>query len=69
MWGQGAFGQLDKPTNFIPGHRFISTSIGGTSGVALDEFGIIYAWGNNTNGELGMGDMENRNQPSIIVAL
>lgn len=30
----------------------VKIDIGGTSGLAIDYSGIVYAWGSNTNGEV-----------------
>ena len=35
-------------------------SVGGTVSVALDETGLLWSWGSNQLGELGVGDCEPR---------
>lgn len=34
--------------------------------LALDTNGCVYAWGCNEHGELGLGDLKNRNEPTLI---
>ena len=41
----------------------IDVSIGGCFGSALDKEGIIWTWGSNSSGELGLGDFEARPHP------
>ena len=41
----------------------IDISIGGSFGTALDRDGLIWSWGSNSNGELGIGDYEAKPYP------
>ena len=43
--------------------------IGGTSGAATDSSGLIWVWGQNTKGELGVGDYSSRVHPYPLVSL
>jgi alpha-tubulin suppressor-like RCC1 family protein len=40
-----------------------SFSISETHCIALDKSGMIWVWGENTEGELGLGDCLNRKEP------
>ena len=44
-------------------------SLGNTISVAVDEKGIAWSWGANTNGELGVGDKDPRIHPFPILSL
>jgi hypothetical protein len=70
IWGTGVFGQYLTP------HRVNSINvsvndlkIGGCFGCALDSRGILWTWGSNTSGELGVGDFEPRSAPYPLVNL
>jgi alpha-tubulin suppressor-like RCC1 family protein len=47
----------------------MQVQIGKTLGCALDEKGFIWVWGNNTEGELGLGDQINRDLPAPVLQL
>ena len=57
IWGPGVFGEYIVPQNItsIPS-KIVTAQIGGTSGAALDATGLIWVWGSNSKGELGVGD-------------
>jgi len=40
---------------------FKEINIGGFFGSGIDSNGIVWTWGSNDNGELGVGDREPRN--------
>jgi alpha-tubulin suppressor-like RCC1 family protein len=44
-------------------------SLGGGFGAAVDVNGLVWSWGSNAAGELGIGDYEPRSSPFPIVAL
>ena len=44
-------------------------SLGREVGVAVDNQGLAWSWGHNTNGELGVGDNEPRVHPFPILNL
>ena len=37
--------------------------------LAIDTRGRLYAWGRNTDGQLGLGDVVQRNQPCLVADL
>ncbi len=45
---------------------FKHVSIGGTFGAAVSSEGMVWTWGMNTNGELGIGDNEPRLYPVVV---
>jgi len=70
VWGTGVFGELLFPTLLT---RFINPikdfSIGGCSGVFVDSENVVYTWGSNVAGQLGLGDYEGRAYPVIVPLL
>ncbi|GAM25008.1 hypothetical protein SAMD00019534_081830 [Acytostelium subglobosum LB1] len=64
-WGLCSYGKLGHPTKrdiAIPSpisafrnKQIISISCGKDHSLALDEIGVVYSWGNNTGGRLGLG--------------
>ena len=44
-------------------------SVGGCFGVAKDRDGLLWTWGQNTNGELGLNDFKTRLYPHPILQL
>ncbi|MCL2173995.1 IPT/TIG domain-containing protein, partial [Candidatus Saccharibacteria bacterium] len=78
-WGSNSMGQLGDssgvnspvpimlsgdPTNPIYGRQFSSVTAGTNHVLAIDEFGELWTWGNNTNGQLG-----NNNTTSLPTSL
>ena len=47
----------------------VNVSVGGTVSTALDDSGLLWAWGSNELGELGVGDCEPRLKPFPILSL
>ena len=43
--------------------------LGSHLGVALDEKGQVWSWGENRNGELGVGDKDRRVHPYPILSM
>ena len=63
IWGQGVFGKYLSPlkiSNRDDLGYFDSISISYGFGVAKSKHGKVYAWGLNSNGQLGQGDTGNR---------
>ena len=61
LWGTGVFGEFVSPFRASKhGLRFKDIEIGSFFGSAVDETGLIWSWGSNTSGELGLGDYEPR---------
>ena len=50
-------------------NRVIDVSLGKNVNVAVDEQGLAWSWGENTHGELGVGDNEPRAHPYPILNL
>ena len=48
---------------------FKSISIGGAAGAAIDVQGMVWSWGSNSKGELGLGDFEPQENPRPIFSL
>ena len=44
-------------------------SVGGSFGIAKDKDGMLWTWGQNTNGELGLNDTKTRLYPHPILSL
>lgn len=77
-WGRNNIGQLGNGTTTnqlkpfqIPNFVNIITAIaaGSYHVLALDSNGKVYAWGDNTYGQLGMNDTTPRNTPTEITEL
>lgn len=71
-WGQNALGQLGQGTNEITLPTPYKMPLSGTiKDLIIDELSIyalmtdgsLYTWGQNTFGQLGTGDFENKNAP------
>ena len=69
LWGTGVFGQFLMPTYIDSLKNIVDIRIGECFGSARDFEGFIYTWGNNTKGQLGVGDTETRRGFSPVVAL
>lgn len=70
LWGTGSFGEYLIPqmiTNI--GVKIADVCVGGSFGAAIDVNNGLWAWGSNTNGELGVGDYEPRLTPFAVAAL
>ncbi|NXF34649.1 HERC5 ligase, partial [Nyctibius bracteatus] len=79
-WGQNAHGQLGvgSQTSLIPqpqmverlkGIALAQIAAGGAHSAAVSLSGAVYSWGKNDFGQLGLGDMEDRDCPSYVGAL
>ena len=49
--------------------EIIDVSVGGCFGAALDKDGLVWTWGSNSKGELGVGDYEPRPYPYPVTHL
>lgn len=49
--------------------RIIQVSVGKSIGCAQDESGFVWCWGQNSNGELGLGDTYPHDLPAPVLAL
>src|SRR5690348_7141963 len=43
-----------------------SFAVGYRHSIRLDEDGVGYIWGNSSDGQLGLGDTQDRNIPTVI---
>jgi len=75
-WGSNSNGQLgdgttterDSPVTVIGGITdWDQISTTGSSSYALRSSGVLYAWGSNSNGQLGDGTTTNRSSPVTVV--
>lgn len=61
IWGNSVFGEFLSPKKVqISNNKIIEVSIGGTFAVAIDSENKVFAWGNNSNGELAQGDFHSK---------
>ncbi|OMJ86156.1 hypothetical protein SteCoe_12355 [Stentor coeruleus] len=67
VWGTGIFGEFVVPYKIASNAQNIS--LGSNFTIIIDENFSIYSWGNNINGELGVGDFESKNTPTFLASL
>lgn len=77
-WGRNEYGQLGNGTasdsdtpvrvQMPAGVNFVSVAAGGESAVATGSDGNTYAWGFNSNGQLGDGSYQHRSVPVRVKA-
>jgi alpha-tubulin suppressor-like RCC1 family protein len=76
-WGSDAAGQLGigsrKGTEALPlavrvpvGTTFVSVASGGAAEYAVDSTGDVWAWGQNNEGQLGIGNTNNQSSPVSV---
>ncbi|XP_026378950.1 protein RCC2-like [Papaver somniferum] len=67
------YGNLISPTRLTPligvNIRDVAAGCASSHCVALDVEGRVYTWGKNKRGQLGHGDMINRDRPTIVSGL
>ena len=70
IWGSGVFGEFAIPhtVKTIKG-KCVRISLGGKFGAAVTNKGVIYTWGDNTEGQLGIGDIQSRMTPFPVLSL
>ena len=51
----------------LGGLKFRTVAASGRSAIALSTVGTAYAWGRNTNGQLGVGDVVARSSPVAVL--
>ncbi len=78
-WGFGNFGRLghgDDEDQLIPKKvealddaNIVLIENGNGASYAVDDLGTLYAWGQNSNGQLGLGDEDHRDVPTEVAAL
>ena len=76
-WGGNYYGQLglgdsgsgtDRtiPTQVGTATNWYAISAGDDHTIALKEYGTLWAWGFNSNGQLGLGNTDNTDTPTLI---
>jgi hypothetical protein len=78
-WGWNIEGQVGNGCNYnqlIPikvkgfnNERVVMISCGFWHSMALTEFGHVYSWGYNRNGQLGIGNTVNSNKPKFVAVI
>lgn len=77
VWGDNEFGQLgvvicngqtkqSSPQELIFSEQVIAISCGGYHNIALAYSNKIYTWGSNDNGQLGLGNYNNKYTPTKL---
>ena len=70
MWGRGVFGEYPFPQKLMTvSNAVVDVSLGRNVNVAVDEKGLAWSWGENKEGELGVGDCEPRVHPFPVLSL
>jgi len=73
IWGTGVFGEFLEPNSLSELYKLNEEikeiSIGGSFGAAISKSGQVYTWGANSSGELGVGDYNPRNIPTLVKSL
>ncbi|XP_011298019.1 RCC1 and BTB domain-containing protein 1-like [Fopius arisanus] len=79
-WGQNTCGQVGsgistnqntprKINSVLAGKKIVQIACGQTSSMALTSNGEVYAWGNNSVGQLGIGTYINQLSPNKVAGL
>ncbi|CAI2380880.1 unnamed protein product [Moneuplotes crassus] len=70
IWGESFLGNFKKPERIecIP-KSVLDVSLGTSVSACIDSSGLIWTWGENTNGELGVGDFQPKSTPFPVMAL
>jgi len=77
-WGNNEFAQVQAgqaafvtaPVRLsLPSGKFISMARGGRHSLAIDDTGKIWAWGDNSSGQLGLGHTRPVAAPTAVVGL
>lgn len=71
LWGMGVFGNYKTPQKVVSISNSVEDVCLGTStlGAAIDAKGLLWTWGSNLAGELGIGDNEPKIHPYNVSAL
>ncbi|CAE7831111.1 UVR8, partial [Symbiodinium necroappetens] len=71
-WGHNSYGQLgvgDTTHRHFPGkvsvngQKMVAVAAGGVQTAAITDSGVLWTWGDNGHGRLGIGDTTNRHSP------
>lgn len=78
-WGSNSFGELGlgdpalcsdslclAPTQVVGNQAWAAVALGFTHSCAITASGALYCWGNNADGQLGLGDTQGRSAPAAI---
>ena len=68
FWGTGVFGTFFEP-RIVVDSDISEVSVGGSFGIAKDKDGLLWTWGQNSYGELGLNDFKTRLYPHPILSL
>lgn len=79
-WGSNEVGQLGVDAATASGESAVSVpgldavkvssvAVGGSTSCARTSLGIVYCWGNNSQGQLGDGSLQSRSAPAPVPAL
>lgn len=67
FWGTSIIGEHLVPRKLkVSSFPIIDAAIGGSFLIAIDSKCNVFSWGNNSNGELGLGDFECRDIPTML---
>ena len=71
IWGKGSQGsEIILPQKMLSvSNPVVSVSVGDSVSLVLDVEGIVWSWGKNEKGELGLGDTTYRPHPYPILNL
>lgn len=70
VWGNSIFGEFLDPRKVdFSKNNIVEVDVGNSFAVAVDEKGKVFAWGNNSNGELAVGDFQSRGFPVKVTGL
>lgn len=70
VWGTGVFGEFLTPYKLTSiNSKVIDISLGGCFGACIDINNMLWTWGSNNSGELGVGDYDSRINPFPVVSL
>ena len=70
IWGNSIHGSFAEPTEFYKlTKKFVDITLGQQNGFAIADDGQIWAWGVNSNGQLGLSDYETRTKPFPLITL
>ena len=79
MWGNNAYGQLGVyervepeihyPKKVMIPDKCLMVACGLYHTVAIARHYIVYSWGNNTSGQLGIGELVSHYKPQVVEAL
>lgn len=58
---------FSSPVAVVGGLKFMKLATNGVTAWGLTSAGVLYAWGTNTNGELGVGDTTARSSPVAVL--